>query len=117
MIEEVPTSFPVTILDNDIRLLPEQLGTKEKFWLLRNDQRYLFKIGRPGTGENWAEKIAADRSPPAAKIWLDQLRQISENGCQNQFQRLPVDQVTPLAKEFALTLLALNKKRLLEQER
>lgn len=37
----------------------EQLGTKEKFWFYdKNDTKKLFKIGRPGTGENWAEKIA-----------------------------------------------------------
>ncbi len=38
--------------------LPEQLGTKEKFWLHIDDVPHLFKIGRPGTGENWAEKVA-----------------------------------------------------------
>jgi len=37
----------------------EQLGTKEKFWFYdENDIKKLFKIGRPGTGENWAEKVA-----------------------------------------------------------
>lgn len=37
----------------------EQLGTKYKFWF--RDPNFgvtLFKEGRPGTGENWAEKIA-----------------------------------------------------------
>ncbi|AUB84899.1 hypothetical protein THSYN_22795 [Candidatus Thiodictyon syntrophicum] len=36
----------------------EQLGTKRKFWF--NDKRLLFKQGRPGTGENWAEKVACE---------------------------------------------------------
>lgn len=37
----------------------EQLGTKEKFWFYdENDIKKLFKIGRPGTGENWSEKVA-----------------------------------------------------------
>lgn len=37
----------------------EQLGTKEKFWFYDTDEtKKLFKIGRPGTGEDWAEKIA-----------------------------------------------------------
>lgn len=40
--------------------LPEQLGTKEKFWLHIDDVPHLFKIGRPGTGENWAEKVAVE---------------------------------------------------------
>lgn len=38
--------------------LPEQMGTKAKFWF--DDSRRLFKEGRPGTGENWAEVIAAE---------------------------------------------------------
>jgi len=41
--------------------LPEQLGTKFKFWF-RNaiGDKCLFKEGRPNTGENWAEKVAAE---------------------------------------------------------
>jgi len=39
----------------------EQLGTKYKFWFTNKDQQLtLFKEGRPGTGENWAEKIASE---------------------------------------------------------
>lgn len=39
----------------------EQLGTKAKFWFRDEaDQVVLFKEGRPGTGENWAEKIACE---------------------------------------------------------
>lgn len=37
----------------------EQLGTKRKFWYKTNDEPMLFKEGRPGTGENWAEVIVA----------------------------------------------------------
>ncbi len=51
--------FPVITLDDNAPEFPEQLGTKEKFWLRIDGHRYLFKIGRPGTGENWSEKIAA----------------------------------------------------------
>lgn len=39
----------------------EQMGTKFKFWY--HDERFgltLFKEGRPGTGENWAEKVSAE---------------------------------------------------------
>ncbi len=36
----------------------EQQGSKDKFWY--DDRRMLFKEGRPGTGENWAEKVAAE---------------------------------------------------------
>ena len=40
----------------------EQLGTKEKFWFYDDNTKItkLFKIGRPGTGENWAEKAASE---------------------------------------------------------
>ena len=39
----------------------EQLGTKYKFWYTDTNQRLiLFKEGRPGTGDNWAEKIACE---------------------------------------------------------
>jgi hypothetical protein len=34
----------------------EPLGTKDKFWY--GDHLFLFKKARPGTGEDWAEKIA-----------------------------------------------------------
>lgn len=45
---------------------PEALGTKEKFWLVPSGlpglsvEAYLFKIGRPHTGENWAEKVCCE---------------------------------------------------------
>lgn len=35
----------------------EQIGTKEKRWVL--DSRYLFKRGRSGTGEDWAEVVTS----------------------------------------------------------
>lgn len=37
----------------------ETMGTKEKFWFLYKDEKYLFKIGRYGTGENWAEVFSS----------------------------------------------------------
>lgn len=52
--------YPVIDLGDQVPELPEQLGNKEKYWFRLEDRRYLFKIGRPGTGENWAEKIAAE---------------------------------------------------------
>lgn len=39
----------------------EQLGTKGKFWYRDGmKRRVLFKEGRPGTGENWAEKVCCE---------------------------------------------------------
>lgn len=45
---------------------PESLGTKDKFWvtppasLSLPERLYLFKVGRPQTGENWAEKVSCE---------------------------------------------------------
>lgn len=50
--------YPVIIVPADSQDLFEQLGTKEKFWYA--DKSMLFKLGRPNTGENWAE-VAASR--------------------------------------------------------
>lgn len=39
----------------------EYLGSKKKFWVLRNGEWWLYKQARPNTpGEAWAEKIAAE---------------------------------------------------------
>ena len=47
----------VTLEDAVTSLDPEQLGTKEKGWL--DDECHLFKRGRLGTGEDWAEVVAS----------------------------------------------------------
>jgi len=58
-------------------LITEPLGTKFKFWY--RDPKFeliLFKEGRPGTGENWAERIACELAAtinlPHAKYELAQ---------------------------------------------
>lgn len=53
--------FPVVGVPEEAAEFSEQMGTKFKFWY--QDEKMglaLFKEGRPGTGENWAEKIAAE---------------------------------------------------------
>lgn len=52
-------AFPIRVIDASLPELLEQLGTKKKSWIRLDDRHYLFKVGRPGTGENWAEVIAA----------------------------------------------------------
>ena len=53
--------FPIVVVPADAAELSEQMGTKFKFWYSdERRQRILFKEGRPGTGENWAEKLAAE---------------------------------------------------------
>ena len=52
----------------------ETLGSKPKFWFSRGQERWLFKEARESTGEDWAEKIAAEVATaldiPAAKVEL-----------------------------------------------
>lgn len=52
--------YPI-IQINDYEKL-EQMGSKEKFWYhdQSDNKNKLFKVGRPGTGENWAEKVASE---------------------------------------------------------
>lgn len=53
--------FPILKVPSDASTQLEQLGTKAKFWFhLDEYQQALFKEGRPGTGENWAEKICCE---------------------------------------------------------
>lgn len=53
--------YEIVNVPEGISDLPEQLGTKFKFWYQGDDSNhYLFKEGRPGTGENWAEKVACE---------------------------------------------------------
>lgn len=41
--------------------LLEQTGSKPKFWFQgENSVNYLFKEGRPGTGDDWSEKVASE---------------------------------------------------------
>ena len=53
--------YPIIELDEDAPTQLEQLGTKTKFWYRDQEGRtILFKEGRPGTGENWAEKVCCE---------------------------------------------------------
>lgn len=56
-------TYPIIIVPGDASTQLEQLGTKAKFWY-RDDEgkSMLFKQGRPGTGENWAEKVCCEIS-------------------------------------------------------
>ncbi len=50
--------YPIYEIDEFSYEAEEAMGTKSKFWY--DDSEYLFKEGREGTGENWAEKIASE---------------------------------------------------------
>jgi hypothetical protein len=54
------TPFDIVNIPLDAREDTEQLGSKPKFWVLLDGRRWLFKEARPNTGEDWAEKAAAE---------------------------------------------------------
>jgi hypothetical protein len=67
-------SFEIQEVDPKSVVGDEQLGSKNKFWFQKDDERWLFKEARPNTGEDWAEKIAAEVAPrldiPCARVEL-----------------------------------------------
>jgi hypothetical protein len=53
--------FPIINISGKHQDTIEQLGSKPKFWFQGEDgNRYLFKEGRPNTGENWSEKVVGE---------------------------------------------------------
>lgn len=53
-------SYQIITIPPDAREDTEQLGSKPKFWVLLDGKRWLFKEARLDTGEDWAEKLAAE---------------------------------------------------------
>jgi hypothetical protein len=53
-------TFPIIDISDDTVVSDEQLGSKNKFWIARDAQLWLFKEARKDTGEDWAEKIASE---------------------------------------------------------
>lgn len=66
--------YPVLTVLPDESIGDEALGSKTKFWFRRDEKRWLFKEAREGTGEDWAEKVAAEVAHlfnvPAATVEL-----------------------------------------------
>ena len=54
--------YPIFEVLPDWVLEPEAMGSKEKFWCRSNPDNppSLFKFPQPGTGQHWAEKVAAE---------------------------------------------------------
>jgi HipA-like C-terminal domain len=52
--------FPIIDVSSNTVVSDEQLGSKNKFWIARDAERWLFKEARKDTGEDWAEKIASE---------------------------------------------------------
>src|SRR6266581_3390089 len=65
-------SYPILSVRSEEIVDVEQLGSKPKFWFRQDDQLWLFKEARANTGEDWAEKVAAEIAKlvgmPAARI-------------------------------------------------
>ena len=60
-VEAAIAVYPVVHVPDTAAELTEQLGTKPKFWFRwEGNVPTLFKEARPGTGEDWAEKVAAE---------------------------------------------------------
>src|SRR5713101_7001037 len=53
--------FRIITVPDQAASLTEQLGTKQKFWFRdAESHRWLFKEGRPNTGDDWSEKVASE---------------------------------------------------------
>ena len=79
-------SYPIVQVHPEWVLEQEDMGTKEKFWYRKpgeDDSDWLFKQPRPGTGEHWAEKIAAEVARvlgvPHATVELAEFREEHQN--------------------------------------
>lgn len=57
-----PDPYPVMEIERSWTQEDEAMGTKSKFWFrpAETSPRWLFKYPQPGTGQHWAEKIAAE---------------------------------------------------------
>ena len=57
----MPKKFQIIEVPADVQREQEQMGTKPKFWYFDDTHGYcLYKEGHPNTGEDWAERIAAE---------------------------------------------------------
>jgi hypothetical protein len=51
----------VFVVPDDAPASTEVMGTKKKFWFSRDGEMWLYKATRAGSGEHWAEVLAANR--------------------------------------------------------
>lgn len=67
-------AFHIVSVPSGAAVEDEQLGTKPKYWYYEGEERWLFKESRLATGEDWAEKVAAEIATelgfPAARVEL-----------------------------------------------
>lgn len=56
----------------------------------------------------------AQKTPIAAHVWLDRLRQVNRDEIRSILERVPAERMTEICKRFTLELLLTNQRRLLE---
>lgn len=61
-----------------------------------------------------AFQAASQHNPDASKIWLEKLENVTIEEVREIFDRVPDERISDIAKEFALRLLEINRRRLLE---
>lgn len=54
-----PEPLKVFVVPDEAPASAEAMGTKSKFWFSRSGEMWLYKATRPGSGEHWAEVLAA----------------------------------------------------------
>lgn len=54
-----PEPLRVFVVPAEAPASAEAMGTKSKFWFSRSGEMWLYKATRPGSGEHWAEVLAA----------------------------------------------------------
>jgi len=47
------SEFKIVDVTESPEVFPEQMGSKDKFWIEYEDEYWLFKVPRAGTGEHW----------------------------------------------------------------
>jgi len=60
-----------------------------------------------------AFRAAGLRQPGAAQAWLARLERLSAQDIEGIFANIPSDRISAVAKDFAVSMLALNSQRLL----
>jgi hypothetical protein len=57
---------------------------------------------------------ASKLRPLPARAWVERLSRISDNHVTDIFDRIPTDRISNVARRFAMKMLELNQKRLLQ---
>lgn len=64
-----------------------------------------------------AFKAASSHNPDASKIWLEKLENVTIDNIKEVFERIPEERISDVSKVFAIRILEINRRRLLELKR